>query len=246
MNEKPMEALPEYVYQGIPTNRLAAAIASLQHAETAARIKDKLAYLRRANESIMYARRSAQSVAASWREYNRRARELGAFIHEDEVVTLDSAALAQRNLGGPTSSPHDLDRDKLATDLGGHSQHFGSNDSDTWAYCRCNPDVVLLSFGRPGTPMGDQDRDWYLQAIRLFNQHLADVVRDRVAEEMDRWAAFWGSLPCDDDDDCGDLDCKAFRRCASDATIRAGEMRGNYLEAAPIAYEILDGGVERR
>ena len=93
MTEKPMEALPEHVHQGIPTNRLTAAIASLQHADGAEKIKDKIEYLRRANESIMYARRSAESVAAFWCQYNERAREIGAFIHEDEVVTLDSEVL---------------------------------------------------------------------------------------------------------------------------------------------------------
>lgn len=91
--EVPMEPLPEFVHQGTGTHHLQAAIDSLRHAEEAASPRDKVQYLRRADEHILFARRHAESIAAYWRTYNERARAIGAFIHEDDVVTLDSEVL---------------------------------------------------------------------------------------------------------------------------------------------------------
>lgn len=85
-----LEGLPEHVHQGTPFNRLQEAIRNLEYAEQAERPADKIAFLRRAEESLLFARRSAESVSAAWSTYNARAYAICGLIHEGQVMTLDT------------------------------------------------------------------------------------------------------------------------------------------------------------
>ncbi|OYO16619.1 hypothetical protein CGZ93_17825 [Enemella dayhoffiae] len=70
------EPLPEYVHQTLPIARLKKAIEQIEMAERQDDPQVKLELLRAADDSCMYARRSAESLMAMWRGLNERAEEL--------------------------------------------------------------------------------------------------------------------------------------------------------------------------
>lgn len=66
--------------------------------------------------------------------------------------------------------------EELARVLDPHTQSFGSNDEDFWAYCTCSPNVVLLSFGRSAAPSAVRDRGWYIRVAAMHREHVAHAV----------------------------------------------------------------------
>lgn len=80
--EPEIERLPESAGR-MTLWRLQAAVDALKYAEEAESPKDKMLLLKRADEHMLFARRSAEALVAQWRELNQRAEALGAWI-EDE------------------------------------------------------------------------------------------------------------------------------------------------------------------